>query len=218
MVINHPASLPAPTNYQFYLEGDVTPALIPGAYVTLSDTGADTFHRILTSEHIFNSTIGATGVTKVTVATPFIPPPSAGRAVFIVTNGYALWQQEFGLNQVSFIAETAVTASITTCDISWVGGDPSQDTNQAINRRMHLRRIEPDFVQEGEMTMNIVGRKFARGTYENNGPYSFSPDTGKIDLRIEHREMNLQFVSNTIDGNFEMGRILITAEYGDERP
>lgn len=218
LVINHPASLPAPTNYQFYLEGDVTPALIPGAYVTLSDTGADTFHRILTSEHIFNSTIGATGVTKVTVATPFIPPPSAGRAVFIVTNGYALWQQEFGLNQVSFIAETAVTASITTCDISWVGGDPSQDTNQAINRRMHLRRIEPDFVQEGEMTMNIVGRKFARGTYENSGPYPFSPDTGKIDLRVEHREMNLQFVSNTIDGNFEMGRILITAEYGDERP
>ena len=58
----------------------------------------------------------------------------------------------------------------------------------------------------------------ARGTVETNGPYDFDSDTGKIDLRIEHREVRLQFESNTINGNYEMGRVLITAEYGDERP
>ena len=213
-----PATLTPPTEYQFYLLGDQTPTFIPGAYVTTSKTGADNFHRIVTSELIFNDNVPPPGVTLVTVSTKFIPQVPVGAPVFIVSGGYGIWQHEFGLNRVGFSAETAITSSITTCDISWVGGDPSQDTNQAVNRRMHLRRIEPDFVQGGEMTMNIVGRKFARGTYENNGPYPFSPDTGKIDLRVEHREMNLQFVSNTIDGNYEMGRILITAEYGDERP
>jgi hypothetical protein len=53
---------------------------------------------------------------------------------------------------------------------------------------------------------------------EVNGPYTYGPETGKIDLRVEHREVRLKFSSNVLDGNFEMGRILITAEYGDERP
>jgi hypothetical protein len=83
---------------------------------------------------------------------------------------------------------------------------------------MHLTRIEPDFVQNGTMSLNILGRKFARGAVENNGPYPFDPDTGKIDLRIEHREIRLQFSSNTLSGNYEMGRIMITAELGDQRP
>jgi hypothetical protein len=83
---------------------------------------------------------------------------------------------------------------------------------------MHLRRIEPDFVQAGTMSMTILGRKFARGETETHEPFYFDPDTGKIDLRVEHREMSLKFESNTLGGNFEMGRLLITAEYGDERP
>ena len=89
---------------------------------------------------------------------------------------------------------------------------------QGVNRRLHLRRVEPDFVQSGTMSLDLIADKFARGTHEYYGPYYFDPDTGKIDLRVESREMLLKFTSNTIGGTFEMGRILITAEYGDERP
>jgi hypothetical protein len=46
----------------------------------------------------------------------------------------------------------------------------------------------------------------------------FGSEIGKIDMRIEHREIRLKFVSNTLNGNFEMGRLLLTTEYGDERP
>jgi hypothetical protein len=129
-----------------------------------------------------------------------------------------LWQHEFGLNEVSFLAETSILSSITTCDISWVGGNPSQDTASGINRRMHLRRIEPDFVQDGQMTLTVLGRKFARGDEEISTPFPFNQDTGKIDMRIEHREIRLKFASDDINGNYEMGRLLITAEFGDERP
>jgi hypothetical protein len=136
-----------------------------------------------------------------------------------VDGGYILWQHEFGLNRVTNAGETAITANFTTCDISWVGGTPAQDAPQGINRRFHIRRIEPDFVQSGNMSLTIKGRKFASGPYEeNSGPYFFDTDTPKIDLRVEYREASLQFQSDDLDGNFEMGRILITAEYGDERP
>jgi hypothetical protein len=83
---------------------------------------------------------------------------------------------------------------------------------------MHLRRVEPDFVQNGNMTLQVLGRKFARGDSTTTTPFPFGPNDGKIDMRVEHREVELQFLSDTIDGNYEMGRILITAEYGDERP
>jgi hypothetical protein len=81
-----------------------------------------------------------------------------------------------------------------------------------------MRRLEPDFVQTGDMTLEIIGNKFARGTNQNSGPFTFGPETGKIDMRVEHREKSLKFSSNTINGNYEMGRILVTVEYGDERP
>ena len=110
-------------------------------------------------------------------------------------------------------------SSITTSDIGWLTGTPSQDGLVGVNRRMHLRRVEPNFLQAGTIAMNILGRKFAGSLMEEiAGPYYFVQDTGKIDLRVEYRLVRLQFVSNEIDGNFEMGRNLITAEFGDERP
>lgn len=221
IVVNNPASEPAPTAFQFYINGDVTPSFSPGSYVSFSNVVQDTIYKIDTSEFIFTSAVTATnplGVTLVTLTTEIDPVAVAGDPVYGIIGGYALWQHEFGLNKVSFSAETSISSSITTCDISWVGGTPSQDTASGVNRRMHLRRIEPDFVQSGNMTLTVLGRKFARGDTETSDPFPFGPETGKIDMRIEHREVRLKFSSDDINGNYEMGRLLITSEYGDERP
>ena len=136
----------------------------------------------------------------------------------MVLSGYSVWQQEFGLDQVTDQGVFAIPSNFTTCDISWIGGDPGQDTLAGVNRRMHIARVEPDFVQNGDMTMTVLGRPFAQGPTETKGPYPFTPDTGKIDLRVEFREIRLQFESNTIGGNYELGRTMITTTYGDERP
>jgi hypothetical protein len=144
--------------------------------------------------------------------------PAANTAVYSVSGGYGIWQHEIGLNKISFGREEAVYSSFTTCDISWVGGTPSGDASPGVNRRMHLRRIEPDFVQGGNLSLSILGKKFATSPTQSNGPYTITPDTEKVDLRVENRETRLLFESNEVDGNYEMGRLLITAEFGDERP
>jgi hypothetical protein len=146
------------------------------------------------------------------------PAVTPGNFVYYISGGYSLWQQEFGLNKVGDTAESAIYSSFTTADISWIGGTPAQDTNTSVNRRMHIRRIEPNFVQDGPISMTILGRKFAGSEPEVSGPFEFFQDTGKIDLRVEHRLINLKFESNSINGNYEMGRNMITAEFGDERP
>jgi hypothetical protein len=220
-VIDEPPSESPPNNNQVYINGDVTATFGAGDYISLTNTGSPVVYKIVTSVFMFTSAITATnpeGVTLITVDVNFDPIQVAGDYIYYIEGGYPLWQHEFGTNAITFNQEFAITSSITTCDISWVGGIPSQDSATGVNRRMHLRRIEPDFVQSGEMGMTILGRKFARGETETSGPFYFDPDTGKIDLRVEHREVRLKFESNVLDGNFEMGRLLITAEYGDERP
>jgi hypothetical protein len=220
-VISNPPSESPPNPNQIYLNGDVSITFGAGDYVATSNGDDPVVYKVLTSVFKFTSAIIATnpeGVTLITVNENFNPALVAGDLVYYIEGGYPLWQHEFGTNAITFNQEFAITSSITTCDISWVGGLPSQDNATGVNRRMHLRRIEPDFVQSGTMALTILGRKFARGVTENSGPFPFDPDTGKIDLRVEHREIRLKFESNVLDGNFEMGRLLITAEYGDERP
>lgn len=220
-VIAHPASLPAPADNQFYLSGDQTTIFSPGNWVTaFKNQNWNTVYRISHSQHIFNTTIGTPGVTLVTMADYSAFAILPGAPVYNVTGGYSIWQHEFGQNAVTTNATYAVQSSITTSDISWISGSPGGESLVGVNRRMHLRRVEPNFLQTGEMTMTVLGRKFANGAayIENSGPFTFSPQTGKIDMRVEHRLVRLKFESNTIDGNFEMGRLVITAEFGDERP
>jgi len=212
-VIATPAGEPAPNADQFYLSGDQTTVFVPGSNFQFSTVITDDFYEVETAS--YNA---VKNFTLITATENFTTAPAVGQRVYPVSNGYTMWQQEFGINAVSDDGTLAIESSVTTCDISWVGGNPSGDTPSGVNRRIHLRRIEPDFLQTGDMTVQVIGRKFARGAESLSPVFTFGPDEGKVDMRIENRESRLQFTSNTVNGNYEMGRILITAEYGDERP
>jgi hypothetical protein len=220
IIIEHPASLSAPGSNQFYLAGDQTATFSPGDSITFSQDPNATTYVIASSVNIYNTVVTPPGVTLVTCTTDFYPTILTGANVFVITGGYNLWQHEFGTDRVALNGSTAIYSRITTSDISWVGGSPSGDNAQGINRRMHLRRFEPNFNQTGTLSMTVLGRKFADDDVasEVSGPYYFDDMVGKIDLRVEYRLMRLRFESNELGGSFEMGRNIITCEYGDERP
>ena len=48
---------------------------------------------------------------------------------------------------------------------------------------LHLERMEPDFLQQGEMELYVTGRPFAQKADVTTGPYPFSPTDGKVDLQ-----------------------------------
>lgn len=212
-VIATPSGLPAPASDEVYLSGDVTPVFAPGQTFQFSSVSGDYSYFVDTST--YDVTTNSTLVKGTSV---FVVYPNIGQSAYPTAAGYSIWQQEFGLNEVTSEGTFAIPANITTCDISWIGGTPAQDAPSGVNRRIHLRRIEPDFVQAGDMTVQVIGRKFARGPEEYSPVFTFGPNDGKVDMRIENRESRIMFSSNTVGGNFEMGRIMITAEYGDERP
>ena len=212
-VVATPSGSPAPAANEMYLAGNATTGLFPGKNFQFSTVVGAPFYTVVSSTYD-----AVSNTTFVVANTNFSPTPSVGASVYPTNNGYPMWQHEYGVDEVSDNGTLAILSNATTSDISWVGGDPSQDAPRGVNRRIHLRRVEPDFVQTGNMTLQVLGRKFARGDEELSPVFTFGPNDGKVDLRIENRESRLKFESNVAGGDYQMGRILITAEYGDERP
>ena len=67
------------------------------------------------------------------------------------------------------------------------------------------------------MNLYVTGKGYAEDVDITTGPYTFTPSTLKIDMREQRREMRLRFESNTYDGNYEAGNVLLSADIGDER-
>lgn len=142
-------------------------------------------------------------------------PVWAGSAV--ETSGkYGLYQQEFGYNSIIGDVETAIRSSFTTQNFGYPTGGVA-DSQQGSNRWTCLTRVEPDFIQQGDMTVEVIGYEFAQSEPTTSVPYSFSPTTGKVDMREQQRQLLLKFESNTLDGFYEAGKIIIHTEPGDNR-
>ena len=130
----------------------------------------------------------------------------------------AMFQHEIGTDEIDGQNVRSILSSFETNDLSWLGGGPSQPTAEGQNRWIRLERIEPDFLQVGEMTCIVTGRPFAQGEDKESGPYVFGPNTGKIDMREQRRELRLKFISDVAGGNYQLGKLLLDAEIGDVRP
>ena len=133
-------------------------------------------------------------------------------------NNISMWQHELGVNEVKGQEVNAIESYFETNDLGLVSGGPSQPSAVGDNVWLHLERVEPDFIQEGAMEMYVTGRPFAQSEDKTTGPYAFDPNTGKIDLREQRRELRLKFRSNVINGNYQLGKLLLNANVGDVRP
>jgi hypothetical protein len=204
---------PATSTKQVIVAGDLS-TNPPGSYMFFQ-SDESTVNQIV-SATFTNDTNG--GTTLITFVDTLDPTLTTGSTMAQITGGYQIWEHEFGKNKITATEEYAIESFAETSDISWIGGTPAEDHMITANRRMHITRIEPDFNQVGDMTMTIVGRPFAQSPSVENDEFTFTQDDGKIDMRVEHRLINLRWKSNVIDGDYEAGRIMITAEMGDERP
>ena len=130
----------------------------------------------------------------------------------------SLWQNEIGTDAVQGATALAIESYFETNDLGWVSGGPSQPSPVGENRWLRLERVEPDFVQSGEMELYVTGNSFATSTDETTGPYTFDSSTLKIDMREQRRELRLKFVSNVAGGDYQLGKVILDADIGDVRP
>jgi hypothetical protein len=184
-------------------------------------TGTGATANIIVSGGIVTSVVlddHGTNYTANDVLTASLPVGS-GFSVKVVgiTNFVPLYQHEFGVDNISSGTTLAIESSFETNDLGWVSGGPAQSAPVGENKWIHLERLEPDFVQYGEMNLFVTGRPYAQSQDKTTGPYPFDPDTGKIDLREQRRELRLKFVSNVAGGDYQMGKVIVNADFGDVR-
>lgn len=124
-----------------------------------------------------------------------------------------LYLQEFGKNEITATQELTIRSSFTTNSIGFLTG--SQDSPQV---NTVISRIEPDFEQVGDMTVSTVTRRYANSPDEEGTPMTFGPTTEKVDIRDQSRILRLKFTSNTLSGDYWLGKTLLHLSPGDPRP
>jgi hypothetical protein len=135
-----------------------------------------------------------------------------------VVDFVSLWQHEIGTDAVQNTTVLAIESYFETNELGFVSGGPSQPSPVGENKWLRIERVEPDFVQSGDMEIYVTGRSFAQSNDVTTGPYVFSPDTGKVDMREQRRELRLKFVSNVAGGDYQVGKVILDADLGDVRP
>jgi len=182
-----------------------------GAKATITVAGGVVTTVVITSRgsgYIVGNTLSAT------------LPAGSGFLITLthVMSYVSLWQHEVGTDAVQGVSANAIESYFETNDLGLVSGGPSQPSLVGDNFLLHLERVEPDFIMNGEMELYVTGRPFAQADDTTSSAYVFDPDTRKIDMREQRRELRLKFVSNVQGGDYQLGRLLLNANVGDVRP
>ena len=130
---------------------------------------------------------------------------------------YTMWQHETGVDRVYLTSVTAIQSYFETANLGTLGGLVGTSDQPGDNLWTRIERVEPDFVQSGEMTVTVTGRGYADDVDVESDPFPFTPTTRKVDMREQRREMRLRFESNVFNGDYQSGRILLSLTTGDVR-
>lgn len=128
-----------------------------------------------------------------------------------------LWQHEFGRDRVKGDVQLAIPSYFVTHDLGLPTGGPTGEQAGGADRWLRIERIEPDFIQSGDMTVSMLTREYPKSPLTTRATGTFSPTTEKVDFRAQGREIYLRFDQNSMGGFYEMGSVLVDVSEGDVR-
>lgn len=163
-------------------------------------------------------TVEITNAGNYTV-TPTDPVPATGGtgadAEFNVTflQPYNFWIHETGTDAINGQSQQPILSYFETADIS-------MPVQQQINKALQVLMLEPDFVQSGDMTVQVRGRANARAPEVNGESKTIvqtpqTPQEQIIYFKDQRRELRFYFESNTIGGDYQMGLVLAHLQPAD---
>lgn len=130
----------------------------------------------------------------------------------IPDNTYGIWMHEYLTDQYIYNSVNAIPSYFETNIITFFDQNPENDY------MFRTRRIEPDFQMSGNMSVVVRQRAHPQGEVFESPIYTFSPTTNKIDTTTMGRLVSFKFMSNSTNGFYQAGKILINYTQGDERP
>lgn len=172
------------------------------------------------------STVSAGAVTAVTVTNAgmySIPPAnpvsvtggSGAGATFNLTfvRPYKFWVHEVGVDEIDGLDRNPILSYFETAEISL-------PVSAQVNKALQVLMLEPDFVQAGDMFVQVHGRWNARSPEVESDIMYFSeppasPQDQVVYFKTQRRQLRFRFGSNTLGGDYQMGTVLAHLQPGD---
>lgn len=127
---------------------------------------------------------------------------------------YRVWVHEQGVDEIDGSNISPIRSYFETADLS--------SLVQGRSEYVRVTRIEPDFVQNGPMTVQITGRANARAPEVYSSVFTFvdpeeinEPQQQIVMLKEQRRELRARFESNSLYGDYQMGQIIGHVSVGD---
>jgi len=126
---------------------------------------------------------------------------------------YKFWVHEVGTDEIDGLTLNPIQSYFETADLCL-------PVTAQKNKALQVLMLEPDFVQSGDMVVQVMGRANARAPEVNGIPMTFvenpqTPQEQVVFLKTQRRELRFRFESNTLGGNYQMGLVLAHLQEGD---
>lgn len=189
---------------------------IPGQTITGATSGSTglviraTFNQInvknVAGAFTNSETLTYTGGTAVSMATPFSQELDT------------VYQHEIGTDKIVGGQPVAILSSFTSQNIGFAVGQPIADAQNGVNATTRITQVQPDFVQEGNLKMSVLGRSYPNDDNNDLVDIDLAPNTGFMPIRnAQARLLQVRFTSNELGGDYNQGKIMLGMEPGDER-
>jgi hypothetical protein len=161
-------------------------------------------------------TISNAGLYTVTPGNPVSATGGHGSsATFTLSfyNPYKFWVHEVGVDEIDGDNINPIFSMFETADLSL-------PVMAQTNKALQCLYLEPDFVQSGDMTVQVMGRANARAPEVNGIPVIITetpqtPQEQIVYFKEQRRELRFRFESNCVGGNYEYGLVLAHLQPGD---
>jgi len=156
-----------------------------GAVTTVTITLRGAGYVVGNTLSALNTNLGGTGagfsipVSAIFAQTIKLSVAASGSGTQVLTfstpaNQISMWQHEIGTDAVAGQNVLAIDSYFETSDLGWVAGGPPEPAMVGENRWLRLERVEPDFLQNEDMTLVITGRPFAQSQDVDSDPYTLA--------------------------------------------
>lgn len=129
---------------------------------------------------------------------------------------YCLWQHEIGLDDVQGSESFAIRSYFKTSNMSFLEGGKNND--------LSLQIVEWDAIQSGDLLMTVYCQQNARAPEITAGSETIVEDDGNLPaadqvvrFKISGRNVSFQVESNTLGGDYQLGKVFCQVDADGER-
>lgn len=140
---------------------------------------------------------------------------NAYAAPILAAGSSKVWVHEQGVDSVDGQRVEPIHSFFETCDLSVIA-------TKGQNATLRISAIEPDFIQSGNMRVQVTGRANARAPEVYSREFEF-PDVATesydqiVMMKEQRREIRVKFSSDEVGGDYQMGQIIAHIGTGDSR-